>query len=138
MNETLDPDGEGAAYYQAEALLIALINDDPETLESVIKAGGDVNTAFDEGQTPLHILMDAAIDGMMQDNLVGPDPVTLEMIGILLRNGADLSGRNDAGETPLDLLNIYADSEEGFEHLKDVFRPLIADIDGRVPYNPGT
>ncbi len=136
MNVT--PGHEEEAYYEAEALLIALLGDDPDMLESVIKAGGDVNTAFEDGQTPLHILIDVAIDGVMQENLDAPDPATMKMIGILLANGADISLLNDAGETPLDILNVYADSKEDFGRLEEMFRNLIPDIDGRISYDPGT
>ncbi|WP_423734993.1 hypothetical protein [Chitinophaga caseinilytica] len=139
MNVTSDPGEESSAYYEAEALLIALLGDDPDMLESVIKAGGDVNTAFEEGQTPLHILIESAIDGMMQDDLVAPGPETLKMIELLLGNGAELSRLNDAGETPLDILNVYAaGSKESFELLKDIFRGLIPDIDDRITYISGS
>jgi ankyrin repeat protein len=71
---------------------------------------------------------------MLQTGSSQPNDTAMEMIGILLANGADLNNRSINGEAPLDILNAYAADILGFNTLKNFFRGLITDIDTRVVF----
>lgn len=105
----------------------AINSDNPSTLKFVIDQGADVN--IDQG-APLSETIDYCIDGMIQNNRDTPYPEALEMLEILLKNGADLELKDDNGERPIDVLTAYAqDDSEWLEQLKSFFRPFIPKID---------
>ena len=102
-------------------------SDNPSTLKFVIELGADVN--IDNG-APLSEAIDYCIDGMIQNNQDKPYPEALEMIKILLENGADVELKDQNGERPIDVLSAYAqDDLDWLELLKSIFRPLIPRID---------
>ena len=80
----------------ARALIRAMNEDDPETIDELVADGFDVNTRGEGGITPLHYA--AGLDR--------PD-----VIAALIRHGAKVNARTVDGMTPLDyalLLNNYA------------------------------
>lgn len=107
----------------------------PQSLRFFILSGGNINQDTGNGWTALHIAFDLAIDGMLQTMSDQPDDKTMEMIRILLGNGADLNFKNKDGETPLDILNSYSANIEGFNVLKTFFRDIIPDIDTRIEFH---
>jgi ankyrin repeat protein len=107
-------------------IISAINSDNPETLRFVIQRGADVN--IDNG-SPLFEVIDYCIDGMIQNNKSEPYPETLEMLKILLDNGADVELRDESGERPIDVLKGYAHDEKSLERLKSFFRQLIPQID---------
>lgn len=110
--------------------IIAAINsDNPKMLSYIIAKGADVN--IDNG-LPLYETIDICIDGMIQDNRSEPHQVHLEMIKILLMNGAKLELKNERAERAIDLIVQYAYSEKSFDRLKSYFRPLIPEIDALI------
>ncbi len=110
--------------------IIAAINsDNPKMLSYIIAKGADVN--IDNG-LPLYETIDICIDGMIQDNRSEPHQVYLEMIKILLMNGAKLELKNERAERAIDLIVQYAYSEKSFDRLKSYFRPLIPEIDALI------
>ena len=105
----------------------AINSDNPSTLKFVIEHGADVN--IDNG-APLSETIDYCIDGMIQNNLDEPYPEAIEMLKILLENGADIELKDENGERPIDVIAAYAqDDEDRLEQLKLFFRPLIPQID---------
>jgi len=105
----------------------AINSDNPSTLEFVIKHGADVN--IDNGAA-ISETIDYCIDGMIQNNLDKSYPEAMEMLKILLENGADIELKNENGERPIDVITAYAqDDLEWLEQLKSFFRPLIPKID---------
>jgi ankyrin repeat protein len=112
----------------------AINYDDPEMLKLVIDGGADVNIDLGDGWTPLHEAFDYAIDGMIQNSRDIPYPENLEMIRILVSNGADLDRKNLKGKTPLDSINTYSATKEGFASLMNIFRPIIPFIDQKISY----
>ena len=117
-------------------LIYAIINSDhPDLLVDGIKNGLNINQNLGDGWTPIHEAIDGAIDGMIQNNLDLPYPVTIEFIKILLNNGATLDACDKRGHKPLDALNTYAANIDTFNHLKNVLRTSIPDIDDKVTFN---
>lgn len=105
----------------------AINSDNPSTLQFVIEHGADVN--IDNGAA-LSETIDYCIDGMIQNNLDKPHPEAMEMLKILLENGANLELMDENGERPIDAISAYAKgSYEELERLKSFFRPLIPNID---------
>ncbi|WP_431213852.1 hypothetical protein ACQ86N_02835 [Puia sp. P3] len=122
------------AYFGPLAMASAVTSDDPEMLEQVLLAGGNVNAELESGRTPMHLAMDGAIDGMLQSGRDSPSPEAIEIIRILVSHGADLEKRDWQGETALDSINSYAGNEEGFKSLVAMFREIIPSLDGRIQY----
>lgn len=104
----------------------AVNSDDPKTLEFVITHGADVNIDFGE---PLCEMIDYCMDGMIQNNRTEPYPESLEMLKILLDNGADIALKNENGKRPIDVIIAYAQNKESLNWLKSFFRHLIPNID---------
>ncbi len=113
----------------------AINSDNPKTLEFVIQLGADVNIDFGD---PLHETIDYCIDGMIQNNRKEPYPESLEMLKILLDNGADIELINEKGERPIDVISAYAHDAESLNRLKSFFRPLISNIDELIKTNHNT
>lgn len=131
---TNSEDFQDNTYYGPSALDTAINSDDPEMLRSVILAGGDVNADLGDGWTPLHLAFDYAIDGMIQQNRDSPSPEAMLMIQILVSHGADPERRNQEGKRPLDSINTYAGSEQGFNSLVTIFRDVIPDLENKIQY----
>lgn len=110
-------------------IISAINSDNPKMLSYIIAQGADVN--IDNG-LPLYETIDICIDGMIQDNRREPHQGYLEMIKILLRNGAKLELKNERAERGIDLIVQYAYSEKSFDRLKSYFRPLIPEIDALI------
>ena len=110
----------------------AINSDDPKTLKFVIKHGADVNIDFG---APLHETIDYCIDGMIQNNRKEPYPESIEMLKILLNNGADIELKNEIGERPIDVITAYAHNAESLDRLKSFFRHLIPNIDELIKTN---
>lgn len=124
--------------YHSITISNALNSDEPELLQHVIEEGADVNEDIGNGWTPLHEAFDYAIDGMIQNSKEEPYPEILEMIKILIVNGADLSRKNFDDKTPLDSLNTYSASIDGFNAFKKMFREIIPSIDSLVWFKEKT
>lgn len=125
-----EPDAFGTYPIQ-----FAMNNWDPEMVKLVIDTGADPNIDLGQGCTPLHEAIDCAIDGMIQNRREAPYPEALEIIKLLIESGADLHKKNQEGKTPLDSLNTYAATMEGFSALKDMFRSVIPAIDQLILFN---
>ncbi len=80
-------------------------------------------------EPPLRESIDICIDGMIQNTRNVPYPESLEMLEILLANGADPELKDENGERPIDLIPVYAGSPENLNKLKLIFRALIPNID---------
>jgi hypothetical protein len=118
-------------YYIIDAIIGC---NDPILLKDAIKKGININQDLGKGCTPLHQAFDNAIDGMIQDNKQLPYSEIIEIIKILIKNGADLTKKDFNGKTPLDSLNTYAANITTFNHLKDIFRPFIPNIDEIIEF----
>ena len=117
-------------------LIYAIINSDhPKLLLDAIKNGINIHQDLGGNWTPIHEAIDYAIDGMMQNNLNSPYPEILEIIKILLDNGANLDASDDRGRKPLDALNNYSANIDTFNHLKSVLRTSISVVDDKVIFN---
>lgn len=103
-----------------------------EMLALLIKHGADVNIPMRNRSTPLHYAFDYIIDGMVQQHAGTPDPRMLQIIRLLLAKGALIDAKDEAGDTPLDALSLYAGTKAQFDEWKNCFRPLIHDIDERI------
>ena len=134
MMDSTNTDLESNEYLGRLAVETALNSDDPDLLRAVIRAGCNVNIDLGDGWTPMHHAMDLAIDGMIQNNRQSPYPEAIEMIRILIANGADLEKRNQEGQTSLDSINTYAGSEQGFNQLMEMFRDVIPSLDERIQF----
>ena len=85
-------------------LMMAIEGDQPKTLEVLLENGANPNKQTElDGFTPLHLAVDYAIDGMIQNNKSKPFPEPIECIRILLKYGADITIKDNSGKTPLDL-----------------------------------
>ncbi|PZR24972.1 MAG: hypothetical protein DI535_20200 [Citrobacter freundii] len=105
----------------------AINSSKPEVLQFVISNGADVNI---ENGLPLLEAIDLAIDGIIQNGLTWPDNTDLEMIRILLENGADPEIINSEGARPIDIIYRYAgQSVHSMEKLISFFRPLLPNSD---------
>jgi len=133
MTDINSDDSLENAYFSPFAIDGALHTDEPELLEAVLLAGGDVNADLGSGNTPMHIAIDMAIDSMIQTNGDYPDK-DLEMIRILISHGADLAKTNWEGKTPLDSLNTYSGNEQTFNSLINVFKDVIPSLEERIQY----
>jgi hypothetical protein len=108
---------------------------DPAMLQSFIDAGADVNIDIGGGLTPLHLAVGFYIDDMAQSSRVTFSDNELQIFKILLHNGADLNKKNKEGQKPLDVINEFAFSRNGFNELLDLFRSIIPNIDELVTYD---
>lgn len=107
--------------------IIAAINSDsPKMVSLVLKHGADVN--IDDG-APLRTIIDLSIDGMIQDELEAPFPAHLEILRILLENGADLEMKDENGSRPIDVIPAYGTNRKSLDRLKNYFRPIIPELD---------
>jgi hypothetical protein len=107
---------------------------DPEMLQSFIGAGADVNMDIGGGLTPLHVAVGFYIDDMTQSGRETFSDNERAVFTILLRSGVDLNKKDKEGQKPLDVINEFAFSKEGFQGLLELFRPIIPNIDDLVTY----
>lgn len=121
----VDKPGDNENY----PIYAAIQSDDPAMLNLIIGLGADTNQDLGKGWTPLHEAFDFAMDGMIQNNKVKPYAEAMEMIRVLLQNGADLQNKDDAGRTPLDVLRAYAVDDKKFDELKNLFASVIHNTD---------
>ena len=113
----------------------AYLEDDPAMLQKFIDAGADVNIDLGRGWTLLHELCATAIDAMIQDRCDDFYPHHVEMIKILLANGADLHKKNISGEKPLDVINAYRhETIEQFDNMVSLFIPAIPNVADLISY----
>ena len=88
-------------------LMMAVEGGQPKTLELLLKNGANPNKQSGlDGFTPLHLAVDYAVDGMIQNNKSVPFPEPIECIRLLLKYGADINIKDNSGKTPLDLYPI--------------------------------
>jgi ankyrin repeat protein len=113
----------GSGIYPIDA---AINSDNPKILEFVIKNGADLNI---ESGLPLMAALDYCMDGMIQNNIDRPYPEALEMVKILLENGADIAIKDLNGNRPIDVLKAYDPNPEKLNQLIELFRPVIKNID---------
>lgn len=71
-----------------------------EIVGQLLQAGADINRKGLDGQTCLHIAVDAAIDEVSQNNGAQGEEATA-VIEFLIENGANSLASNEEGETPL-------------------------------------
>jgi uncharacterized protein len=87
-------------------LMTAAECESEEILELLISLGAVINRKGYEGNTPLHIAVDMAIDGNIQSGgNSGDEPINI--ISALIRHGADIHAMNNKGDTPLDWAKEY-------------------------------
>jgi ankyrin repeat protein len=122
--------GENGIY----PIVTAIASENPRVLDFVISNGADVNIDLGNGWTPLHEAFDSSIDGMIQNYQKRPTIESVEIINILICNGADIKKRNSQGRTPLDCMNSYCATRESFNFLKDIFREILQSIDVQVEF----
>ncbi len=72
--------------FEVLPIIAAINSDDPKTLDFVIKHGANLNI---ENGHPLTEVIDLIIDSMVQEGRLEPFPETMDMLEILLRNGAN-------------------------------------------------
>ncbi len=108
---------------------------DTVMLQSFIDAGADVNIDIGGGMTPLHLAVGFYIDEMTLSGRETFADNELAIFNILLHSGADLNKKNKEGQKPLDVINEFAFSQDGFNELVDLFRSIIPNIDELVTYN---
>ncbi len=113
-------------------LIAAIKGGKPEVVACLISYEVDINQG---DWTALHELFDLAIDGMIQSKQTRIAPVLLQILPLLIENGGDLNKQNQNGCTPLESLTNYSATEQAFNHLMELFRPVISDIDLRISWD---
>ena len=87
-------------------LMMAAEIENIEIAKCLLKHGAKINCPGHEGATPLHIAVDISIDGTIQSGgAVGDEPI--DMIQILLQNGANKDLKNTKGKSALDWAKDY-------------------------------
>ena len=112
----------------------AIASENPVVVAFVIANGADVNINLGNEATPLHEAIDTAFDGMIQRNAEKPSVESLEIVRLLIKNGANVEAINLSGRKPLDSLNRYSATLERFDFLKKVFKELIPSIDDKIKF----
>jgi hypothetical protein len=107
---------------------------DPAMLQTFIDAGADVNMDIGGGLTPLHVAVGFYIDEMTLSGRETFSDNERAVFTILLRSGVDLNKKSKEGQKPLDVINEFAFSKDGFMELLDLFRPIIPNIEDLVTY----
>ena len=117
-------------------LVAAIGSGEPKVIDFFIENGGNINQDLGNGWTALHEAIDGTIDSMIQEGWEKPDSKMLKIIETIVSYGGLLTSKTARGHTPLDLLSLYAGTENGLTQLKDFFRPLFPDIDSRITIKP--
>lgn len=89
-----------------DALMKGMDDLDAEAMDEALRSGAKANCFDDEGDTPLHIMVDSSIDGTIQSG-GSPGDEPLEFIEVLLRHGADIHLKNKKGASALDWAKKY-------------------------------
>ena len=110
-------------------LFAAVNGENYDIVNYLIDSGADVNFG---DWTVLHETFDLIIDGMIQDNLDKPDESIIEILRLLIENGADPTKRSSEGKTPLDLIKTYSANINTYNKLVGIFRPIINNIDNLI------
>lgn len=76
-----------------------------EAVEFLTRHGCEINATDIYGQTPLHIAVDSEIDTTVQTDA----PLLYKTTKILIEFGADLTVKNNRGESPIDWINNYGE-----------------------------
>ena len=77
----------------------------------------------------MSLAFDYCMDGMIQNDIQKPYPEAMEMVNILIQNGAQIDIKNKNGKTPIDVLKSYVSQKDKLEILKNIFREVIKNID---------
>lgn len=112
----------------------AIASENPVVVAFVISNGADVNINLGNEATPLHEAIDNALDTMIQSNQEKPSLESLEIINLLIKNGADINATNLSGKKPLDSLNRYSATIERFDFLKGILKEIIPSIEGKTTF----
>jgi ankyrin repeat protein len=91
-----NPSGWSFFHFAAE-------DSDIEAIEYLFALGCDINAHDQYGQTPLHLAIDADIDGSNQNG----GPIDFQPTRRLIELGADLTIQDKEGKTPLDWVDVY-------------------------------
>jgi uncharacterized protein len=82
-------------------LMQAVENENIELVKSILSDCKDVNFKGHAGQTALHIAVDISIDGTIQSG-ISKDDAPIDIIRILLQQGANIHSKDDYNKSPLD------------------------------------
>lgn len=116
LNAGADANKPGRTW--SSAIACAGENDDTgEIVRVLVAAGADVNIQDEHGQTPLHLAVDKAIDGTIQQSL---DRIDWTVVGVYLELGADPAIADENGKTIADIASAYEDNAK--ESLDDFMR----------------
>lgn len=118
------PDSRGIFAIDA-----ALNSGSPEVLRFIIDQISDINQDIGRGWTSLHLALDIAIDGMVQNNRLEPSSEDIKMITILIENGAKPDIKDNSSQTAIDILKRYATDTYSFNNLKSIFKKSIPSME---------
>ena len=96
INDSLNEDGWTVLHNAVEAESATLV-------EKLVESGADLNVRTTDGWSPLHLAVDVAIDGAIQNN-TSPD---FSFCKKLVALGARLDAQNERGDTPRDIAVGY-------------------------------
>jgi ankyrin repeat protein len=99
-----NPDGDDPEKWTP--LMLAAELEDIESARILLEAGADINKKGSQGYTPLHIAVDIAIDGTIQ-NGGGQGDESTHMIEFFIRQGANMKAQDNNGKTALDWATRY-------------------------------
>jgi ankyrin repeat protein len=97
---------------------LAAEDSDIEAIEYLFALGCDINARDIYGQTPLHLAIDADIDGSNQTG----EPIDFHPTRRLIELGADLTIQDNEGKTPLDWVDDYG------KYARAVFDKMLSEI----------
>jgi ankyrin repeat protein len=103
--------------------------------EAFLEAGANPNIDLGNGWTPLHSVLDYALDGMNQNCLDTPRPELIKIMKLLKKHGASLDNIDARGLKPLDIINEYSYDREGFNTILSFFEPVYKNIAELIAYD---
>jgi uncharacterized protein len=86
-------------------LHVAAEYSDVAAIEYLFSSGCDLNVRDFNGTTSLHRAIDAEIDGSVQTD----EPLDFKTTKRLIELGADLTIQDNAGDTPIDVVDAYGE-----------------------------